>query len=302
MRPSPRLVTRGSRSTRLSRSTSHSRPRPRHPAVRPRRSIRTTRLLALEKRSTQLLRSTPPASVALQISAVGCGSCSAVFSLSLSSWSPSSSRFTSRSSSIATIPRSRRLVPGQRLRLPRNPALLAPFLSRQPPVEMAARLSRKLAASSTTTALAASGSRTLSTPSTTTLWRRAGVPRSTPAGNGAWTRFAGSFSQSCHHRAVSKPLISVNLGGWLVLEPFITPALYEPYMNATTPAVDEWTLCTNLAADASSGGVAKVIENHYNTFVVRLCPRATRKTIGLTQFLTSPSRPRRILRKSRVLG
>ncbi|KAF8749963.1 Cellulase (glycosyl hydrolase family 5) [Rhizoctonia solani] len=45
----------------------------------------------------------------------------------------------------------------------------------------------------------------------------------------------------------------VNLGGWLVLEPFITPALYEPYQNATTPAIDEWTLCTNLAADKSSG-------------------------------------------------
>ncbi|KAF8671218.1 Cellulase (glycosyl hydrolase family 5) [Rhizoctonia solani] len=59
----------------------------------------------------------------------------------------------------------------------------------------------------------------------------------------------------------------VNLGGWLVLEPFITPALYEPYQNATTPAIDEWTLCTNLAADKSSGGVAKVLEDHYNTFV-----------------------------------
>ncbi|KAF8602790.1 glycoside hydrolase [Ceratobasidium sp. AG-I] len=59
----------------------------------------------------------------------------------------------------------------------------------------------------------------------------------------------------------------VNLGGWLVLEPFITPALYEPYMNATVPAIDEWTLCTNLAADKSSGGVTQVIENHYNTFI-----------------------------------
>ncbi|KAG8708506.1 hypothetical protein FRC09_001214 [Ceratobasidium sp. 395] len=59
----------------------------------------------------------------------------------------------------------------------------------------------------------------------------------------------------------------VNLGGWLVLEPFITPALYEPYMNSSTPAVDEWTLCTNLAADKTSGGVAQVLENHYNTFI-----------------------------------
>lgn len=78
-------------------------------------------------------------------------------------------------------------------------------------------------------------------------------------------------------------MISVNLGGWLVLEPFITPALYEPYMNASNPAVDEWTLCTNLAADKSSGGVAKVIENHYNTFIVRLCSRAPQRLSELTQ-------------------
>ncbi|CAE6430525.1 unnamed protein product [Rhizoctonia solani] len=62
----------------------------------------------------------------------------------------------------------------------------------------------------------------------------------------------------------------VNLGGWLVLEPFISPALYEPYMNASIPAIDEWTLCQNLANDSSSGGVAKVIEEHYKTFVVGL--------------------------------
>ena len=34
----------------------------------------------------------------------------------------------------------------------------------------------------------------------------------------------------------------VNLGGWLVTEPFIAPALYEPYENTSTRVVDEWTL------------------------------------------------------------
>ncbi|KAG8739546.1 hypothetical protein FRC10_005456 [Ceratobasidium sp. 414] len=64
----------------------------------------------------------------------------------------------------------------------------------------------------------------------------------------------------------------VNIGGWLVLEPFISPALYEPY-QPTNPdfsgirAVDEWTLCQAIAANKSSGGVAKVIENHYATFI-----------------------------------
>ncbi|KAG8737386.1 hypothetical protein FRC10_008264 [Ceratobasidium sp. 414] len=89
---------------------------------------------------------------------------------------------------------------------------------------------------------------------------------------------ADPFSNNAQAQSWSPPLNTswrwgvdkirgVNLGGWLVLEPFITPALYEPYMNASTPAVDEWTLCTNLAADKSSGGIAQVLENHYNTFI-----------------------------------
>ncbi|KAG9080028.1 hypothetical protein FRC06_007158, partial [Ceratobasidium sp. 370] len=59
----------------------------------------------------------------------------------------------------------------------------------------------------------------------------------------------------------------VNIGGWLVLEPFISPALYEPY-QPTNPkfsgirAVDEWTLCQAIAANKSSGGVAKNGFNH----------------------------------------
>ena len=56
---------------------------------------------------------------------------------------------------------------------------------------------------------------------------------------------------------------SVNLGGWFVLEPFITPALYEKY----TGAIDEWTLSTLMAADTASGGLSQ-LETHYQTFVV----------------------------------
>ena len=56
----------------------------------------------------------------------------------------------------------------------------------------------------------------------------------------------------------------VNLGGWLNLEPFITPYLYEPYMNTSHPAIDEWTLCENLGENK-----ARVLEEHYRTFIVR---------------------------------
>lgn len=56
---------------------------------------------------------------------------------------------------------------------------------------------------------------------------------------------------------------SVNLGGLFVLEPFISPALFQKY----PAAVDEWTLSTLMASDTASGGLNQ-IEDHYNTFIV----------------------------------
>ncbi|KAI0636782.1 glycoside hydrolase [Trametes polyzona] len=55
----------------------------------------------------------------------------------------------------------------------------------------------------------------------------------------------------------------VNLGGWLVTEPFIVPALYERYINTSEPVVDEWTLTQRLTAD----GAIDELENHYKTFI-----------------------------------
>ncbi|KAF8805238.1 glycoside hydrolase [Phlegmacium glaucopus] len=54
----------------------------------------------------------------------------------------------------------------------------------------------------------------------------------------------------------------VNLGGWFVLEPFITPALFQKYPGA----VDEWTLSTLMAADTANGGLNQ-LEDHYKTFI-----------------------------------
>ncbi|KAG1804107.1 glycoside hydrolase family 5 protein [Suillus subaureus] len=57
-------------------------------------------------------------------------------------------------------------------------------------------------------------------------------------------------------------IYGVNIGGLFVLEPFITPALYQQYPDA----VDEWTLSTLMAADTASGGLQQ-IETHYSTFI-----------------------------------
>ncbi|KAF9783809.1 glycoside hydrolase [Thelephora terrestris] len=60
-------------------------------------------------------------------------------------------------------------------------------------------------------------------------------------------------------------LYGVNIGGWFVLEPFISPALFQKYPDA----IDEWTLSTLMAADTASGGLNQ-LEQHYDTFVTEI--------------------------------
>ncbi|ODN81033.1 hypothetical protein L202_03131 [Cryptococcus amylolentus CBS 6039] len=54
----------------------------------------------------------------------------------------------------------------------------------------------------------------------------------------------------------------VNLGGWLVTEPFIVPGLYERYQNTTPKAIDEYTL-----SQAMGDNLATEMEEHYKTFI-----------------------------------
>ncbi|KAF9946030.1 hypothetical protein BGZ72_000751 [Mortierella alpina] len=53
----------------------------------------------------------------------------------------------------------------------------------------------------------------------------------------------------------------VNLGGWLVLESFVTPSLFNPYI--ANGVVDEWTFCQHLGLPAATA----LLDNHYNTWV-----------------------------------
>ena len=54
----------------------------------------------------------------------------------------------------------------------------------------------------------------------------------------------------------------------MVLEPWITPALFQPYAGSTPAVVDEWTLC--LALDAKGKSAKRdLFERHYSTFIVR---------------------------------
>ncbi|KAJ3329501.1 exo-1,3-beta-glucanase [Blyttiomyces sp. JEL0837] len=60
------------------------------------------------------------------------------------------------------------------------------------------------------------------------------------------------------------PIRGVNLGGWLVLEPWITPSLFRPYLNITGgPPVDEYTLTKLLGKEQS----LKLLQAHWDTWV-----------------------------------
>ncbi|KAJ2977869.1 hypothetical protein NUW58_g7673 [Xylaria curta] len=58
-----------------------------------------------------------------------------------------------------------------------------------------------------------------------------------------------------------KPARGVNLGGWLVLEPWITPSFFD--YDTRLGIVDEWTLCKHLGPKTT----ASTLEKHYATFV-----------------------------------
>ncbi len=52
-----------------------------------------------------------------------------------------------------------------------------------------------------------------------------------------------------------------------MLEPFISPALFQKYPGT----VDEWSLSLAMAADTANGGLGQ-LEEHYKTFIVcELC-------------------------------
>ncbi|KAF2198425.1 glycoside hydrolase [Delitschia confertaspora ATCC 74209] len=58
------------------------------------------------------------------------------------------------------------------------------------------------------------------------------------------------------------PVRGVNVGGWLSLEPFITPSFFQDF-KTTDGVIDEYTLCAKLGATRAK----EKLEAHYSTFV-----------------------------------
>ncbi|PWN43608.1 glycoside hydrolase [Ceraceosorus guamensis] len=57
----------------------------------------------------------------------------------------------------------------------------------------------------------------------------------------------------------------VSLGGWLVLEPFITPSLFDSTGPSNNGIIDEWTLWSRLGKSAG----ARLLQPHLNSFYTR---------------------------------
>jgi len=58
----------------------------------------------------------------------------------------------------------------------------------------------------------------------------------------------------------STPVRGVNIGGWLVLEPWITPSIFEQFSGGN--AVDEYTLCQTAGSAAES-----ILQAHWSSWV-----------------------------------
>ncbi len=59
-----------------------------------------------------------------------------------------------------------------------------------------------------------------------------------------------------------RPIRGVNIGGWLSIEPFITPSFFKEY-DSKMGIIDEYTLTKHLGPSES----AKRLERHYATFI-----------------------------------
>ncbi len=94
----------------------------------------------------------------------------------------------------------------------------------------------------------------------------------------------------------------VNLGGLFVLEPFISPALFQKYPTA----IDEWSLSVAMAADTGpGGGLQSQLEAHYDTFIVRpisrLFVRSAHLSLDSTHYRRGACLDTFICRRSKTL-
>lgn len=75
--------------------------------------------------------------------------------------------------------------------------------------------------------------------------------------------FSGAAELTCGPREWPK-IRGVDIGGWLVLEPWITPSIFQQFVNksANATAVDQFTFCEILGVEEATSQLTE----HWNTW------------------------------------
>jgi len=83
---------------------------------------------------------------------------------------------------------------------------------------------------------------------------------------GAPFRARAATALLAHFELTAKPRFrAARAGGWLVLEPFISPGIFEEWRNKTGfEIIDEYTLCQAMGDEKEAA-----LTVHYETFIVR---------------------------------
>lgn len=97
-------------------------------------------------------------------------------------------------------------------------------------------------------------------------------------------------TQTCigdeHSRPFNNQIRGVNLGGWMVLEPWITPSMFYQFLGKgeNETAFDTYTFCEVLGVKEAN----KQLRRHWDTWVTRKIS-AFLSYVGFTSFTSSNS-------------
>jgi glucan 1,3-beta-glucosidase len=81
--------------------------------------------------------------------------------------------------------------------------------------------------------------------------------------SGFSTRILNSRQSDLKFPFYTEKVRGVNLGGWFVLEPWITPSVFA---NQPANVVDEYTLTQQLGKDAATS----LLSDHWNTWITQV--------------------------------
>ena len=81
-----------------------------------------------------------------------------------------------------------------------------------------------------------------------------------------WKSAIVSALAACSHLVRSKAMIGANIGGWMVLEPWITPSLFYRFLgkkHSEGVGMSQWTFCEALGPEEGN----RVLRAHWDAWL-----------------------------------